>query len=543
MSFVIAATEMMQAAAQDLAGIGSSLDDATAVAAAPTTGIAAAGADEVSAMIAQLFGGHGEQFQALAARAAAFHQQFVSSLNSGADAYLTSEVANAGQMLGGAVHGSAQPLSGLGSAFGGLNQQVGSAVAALENGVQQVSGAIANVPAEFQALETSAQAVFSPGNLAAIEAPYQSLFSSTAGNLQSLGSAMSANPSPLLHQIISNQTGYAQTLATGLQSAVQNFPTELASLPGNIQTGFQALSSANPAAMLQNFVNNQMGYAQTISTSVGAAAHDFTTGLQGLPASFQTAFSDLAAGNTTGAVNALGTGFGNLFLTGFNTTTTAAGVVVTPAGTLGDLLPILSIPGQMAQNFTNLLPAGSIPAHLAQNFTNLVQTVTNPSLTSTASFVLSSVPEIDLNTTAGLPLVAAIDALGGPVNALNALGSSAHTITSALQTGNLVGAVDGLLDAPANVANGFLNGQTTLPISLTALGVPATFDIPLDGILAPAAQYSASSPELSWATMWVTGTPIGGLIPDLLTDVPAELAAALGGPPAPVIPFLPGTVF
>jgi hypothetical protein len=48
MSFVIAATEMLEAAAQDLAGIGSNLGEATAAAAVPTTGLAAAGADEVS---------------------------------------------------------------------------------------------------------------------------------------------------------------------------------------------------------------------------------------------------------------------------------------------------------------------------------------------------------------------------------------------------------------------------------------------------------------------------------------------------------------
>ncbi len=593
MSFVIAATEMMQAAAQDLAGIGSSLDDATAIAAVPTTGIAAAGADEVSAMIAQLFGGHGQQFQALAARAATFHQQFVSLMSSGADEYLTSEIANAGQMLGGAVNGSAQPLSGLGSsfssAFGGLNQQVGSAVAALENGVQEVSGVIAGVPAQLQALETSAQAqlqsletsvqaVFSPSNLAAVGTPYQTLASNTSVNLQSLETSLLGNPSPLLNQIFSNQTGYAQAIGTGLANAVQNqigyaqtigtgfvhafqnipaeivglpnahvfqnIAAEIAGLPATIQTGFHALSSVNPAAFVQQFMNNQMGYAQTISTSVGAAAHDFTTGLQGLPGSLQTAFSDLAAGNTTGALNALGQGFDNLFITGFNTTNAvvpggATVVSVTPGGALGDLLPILSIPGQMAQNFANLFPAGSMPAHLAQNFANLVQTVTDLNLTSTASFVLGggglANVTIDINTTAGAPLVAAIDALGGPVNALSALGSSAQTITSALQTGNLVGAVDGLLDAPANVVNGFLNGQTTLPLSLTALGFPTTLDVPLDGILVPAASYGGSIPELSWANIAVTGTPIGGLLPDLLTDLPADLAAALGGPLPPVV--------
>ena len=77
MSYVIAAPEFVTAAATDLAGIGSSLSEANAAAAASTTKVIAAGGDEVSAAIASLFSGHGQQFQALSAQAAAFHSQFV----------------------------------------------------------------------------------------------------------------------------------------------------------------------------------------------------------------------------------------------------------------------------------------------------------------------------------------------------------------------------------------------------------------------------------------------------------------------------------
>ncbi len=144
----------------------------------------------------------------------------------------------------------------------------------------------------------------------------------------------------------------------------------------------------NPAALLQGFVNNQTGYAQTISTSMQAAGYDFSTGLQGLPASFQTAFQDLAAGNTTGARERSWVWLCQPVLHGLQHHPGANDVVsVTPTGTLGDLLPMLSIPGQMAQNFTNLLPAGSIAAHVSQNFTSVVKTLTDPSMTSTADFV------------------------------------------------------------------------------------------------------------------------------------------------------------
>ena len=99
MSFVNVAPEMVEAAAHDLAGIGSSLGEATKFAAAPTTSIAAAGTDEVSIAIAALFGNHGQEFQALSARAAAFHDEFVGLMKSGSGAYLSSEVSNAERML------------------------------------------------------------------------------------------------------------------------------------------------------------------------------------------------------------------------------------------------------------------------------------------------------------------------------------------------------------------------------------------------------------------------------------------------------------
>ena len=87
--------DLVEAAAQDLARIHSSLAEATAAVAAPTTAIAAAGQDEVSIAIASLFGGVGDDFQALSAQAQAFHANFVSLMQAGAGAYLSTEAANA----------------------------------------------------------------------------------------------------------------------------------------------------------------------------------------------------------------------------------------------------------------------------------------------------------------------------------------------------------------------------------------------------------------------------------------------------------------
>ncbi|MGB9303686.1 MAG: PE family protein, partial [Mycobacterium sp.] len=95
MSYLVAVPEMLQAAATDLAGIGSTLSEANAAAAAPTTGLLAAGADEVSAAVTVLFSSHAQAFQALSAEAAAFHQQFVQLLTSAGGSYAATDASSA----------------------------------------------------------------------------------------------------------------------------------------------------------------------------------------------------------------------------------------------------------------------------------------------------------------------------------------------------------------------------------------------------------------------------------------------------------------
>ena len=87
MSYVIAATDTLAAAAADVAGIGSSLTAAHSAAAPSTTALVAAAEDEVSAAIASLVSGHGQAFHALSAQASVFHSGFVQSLKSAGGAY------------------------------------------------------------------------------------------------------------------------------------------------------------------------------------------------------------------------------------------------------------------------------------------------------------------------------------------------------------------------------------------------------------------------------------------------------------------------
>lgn len=73
--------------------LGSNLSAADIAAATPTTGVVAAAEDEVSAAVAALFSQHGSTYQAASAQAAAFHSQFVQSLNSASGAYEATEAA------------------------------------------------------------------------------------------------------------------------------------------------------------------------------------------------------------------------------------------------------------------------------------------------------------------------------------------------------------------------------------------------------------------------------------------------------------------
>jgi hypothetical protein len=129
MSFVLAAPAALVTAAADLAGIGSTLNTANAVAAAPTIDVPAAAADEVSAQVAALFSKHGLGYQQLSTQVAAFHEQFVQTLTAGASTYAAAE-SNAVQTLANTVNAPAamvlgHPLIGSGAGAGASSAAAG----------------------------------------------------------------------------------------------------------------------------------------------------------------------------------------------------------------------------------------------------------------------------------------------------------------------------------------------------------------------------------------------------------------------------------
>ena len=95
MSFVTTQPEVLTAAADHLRGIGAVMSAQNAAAAGPTTGIAPAAADEVSALTATHFAAHAQMYQAVVAQAAAIHEMFVNALRTSAGSYAATEAANA----------------------------------------------------------------------------------------------------------------------------------------------------------------------------------------------------------------------------------------------------------------------------------------------------------------------------------------------------------------------------------------------------------------------------------------------------------------
>lgn len=93
-SFLTAQPEMLTIAADGLQAIGSEVVAANGAAAAPTTGVIPAAADEVSALMAMQFAAHAQNYQAISAQAAAIHQLFVTTLGTSAGSYAATEAAN-----------------------------------------------------------------------------------------------------------------------------------------------------------------------------------------------------------------------------------------------------------------------------------------------------------------------------------------------------------------------------------------------------------------------------------------------------------------
>jgi hypothetical protein len=147
MSNVFAETELMAAAAGNLAAIRSTLGAANKRVAAPTAGVVPAGGDQVSAVIAAMFGVHAQAYQVMGAQAAEFHDKFVQALRTSAGAYANTEASNTSSIQqglgatpsvsaapGGAAGPAAHPGNGAPPAAGGSHGDAGGGATPSSNG-------------------------------------------------------------------------------------------------------------------------------------------------------------------------------------------------------------------------------------------------------------------------------------------------------------------------------------------------------------------------------------------------------------------------
>jgi hypothetical protein len=172
MSFVFAAPQELATAASDLAGIGSTLGTANAAAVAPTTGVLASAADQVSAQVAALLSEHGLGYQQVSAQMAAFHERFVQTLTAGASTYAQAE-ANAAQTLTHAVNAPAAAVPGQPSLGSGIGSGAAGGTAAggiVSNALSRIEGAV--LGSNFSGAASQAGALLVPptGGIGALTA-------------------------------------------------------------------------------------------------------------------------------------------------------------------------------------------------------------------------------------------------------------------------------------------------------------------------------------------------------------------------------------
>jgi hypothetical protein len=377
--------------------------------------------------------------------------------------------------------------------------------------------------------------------------PYQVLGETTVINLNLLGSTFASHPFPILNQIASNQSRYFQEFSNGVAIDLANFP---ANVPANFQLAIQGASTFNPAAMGQTFVNGTSGFYGTVGTSL----QHFGSAIQGTLPTFENdmglAGTAIATGDYHGAVEHAGRGALDLFIAGFDTSQLGIGgtlnplalTILGPVGLLGPagvLLPILTAIGQQAQGLASLMPAGSIPAQMVGNFANGLATVLNGGISADFDVNVSVLPvgaTLAGDAIFGFPLQLGFAVLGFPFTTLNGFATGATAFSTALQTGNALGALNAIADTPAYALNGMLNGSILvdlpLPVSTDGVTLPSTAHLPFQGLLTPPQQLTITMP-LSVAGIPIPinatlgGTEFAGLLPFLVNTLPDQFALAI----------------
>ena len=198
MAYVSTVPAAIATAATQLEGIGNSFSAESAAAATPTTALAPAGSDEVSALQAGVFSTYGQLYQTVSAQAQAIHQQFVNTLQSSSSSYQDTETANQAGAAASSLNGASSAASSAASTTP-IASFINSITAFLGNGFGTGTGGLNSnliqVPLDevgnFTSAESDLIGMGGGGLLTALAGP------STAGaDIGGLGSALASDVGP-----------------------------------------------------------------------------------------------------------------------------------------------------------------------------------------------------------------------------------------------------------------------------------------------------------------------------------------------------------
>ncbi|MGZ4582868.1 MAG: PE family protein [Mycobacterium sp.] len=326
-----------------------------------------------------------------------------------------------------------------------------------------------------------------------------------------------------LHSTLTEAAAAAAAPTTAVVAAAEDeVSAAVVAIFGAVGQEYQAIS-AQAAAFHAQFVNMLNGSAAAyLCTEVSNAEHALSNAV-GMPAAAPTTpvggavgdvvgpYENLAANtaaNLQSLENTWMTVTGPALAQAFNSQIQTPGLIATALAS-GNLQSVLNVAGRSGLGYANLVQQLTVPVSLS---------LTSATPTG-ASFALG----------VALPQLLAFDALGAPINAASAAAASSAAFYGAMQAGNPLAAAIALIDAPANIANGFLNGEQNFSLSLPLPGLSVTANVPVTGLLVPLQPFTATSsvpgsPLLN--TVTVTGPPTGGLIPALANYVPELIATA-----------------
>lgn len=271
MSFLKTIPEELAAAAAQLATVGGSLTAENAGAAAPTTTIAPAAADEVSALQAGIFTTYGTIYQQIAAEAQAIQDQFVNILGLSASTYGTTEAANASA----ASVGSGGPIDALTSLINGVSTMFGGPVSSVGGSPFSLSGNSANFASYEVGNWASAMSctigMASGGLLPAAASDASDAAGATAGAADLAGATGPAGSAGMGAMPVAAGLGQATMVGNKL-SVPPSWASPVSAASAGTAVETVGWTAAAPHAGSGTFVPGMPGLASTARNSAGFGA-------------------------------------------------------------------------------------------------------------------------------------------------------------------------------------------------------------------------------------------------------------------------------